>query len=201
MKQLLILSLVCFGFLSDAQINTLAPGQPAPDFSLKNVDGKMVSLKDYTAAKGFIIVFTCNPCPYAKAYENRIIELNNKYAPLGYPVIAINPNDPNLSADDSFVKMQERAKQKAYPFPYLFDEGQVATNQYGARNTPHIFLVRKTASGNVVEYTGAIDNDTENTNPERIKYVEQAVQSLQENKTPALNSTRAIGCTVKRKKS
>jgi len=201
MKQLLIFSFIFLSVFSKAQINTIAPGQPAPDFSLKNVDGKMVSLKDYPAAKGFIIVFTCNPCPYAKAYEQRIIDLNNKYTRLGYPVIAINPNDKNLSPGDSFESMQERAKEKKYPFPYLYDEGQVATNQYGARNTPQIFLVRKTPAGNIVAYTGAIDNDTENANPEKIKYVELAVASLEDNKTPAVTVTKAIGCTVKRKKT
>src|SRR4051812_48792394 len=94
-------------------------GDYAKDFKLKNVDGKMVSLADYKDAKGFIVIFTCNHCPFAKAYEDRIIALDKKYAPKGYPVIAINPNDPSVAPDDSYDKMIERAKEKGFTFPYL----------------------------------------------------------------------------------
>src|SRR3954462_14452704 len=100
------------------------PGDKATDFKLKNTDGKMVSLADYKNAKGFIVVFTCNHCPYAKAYESRVLELDKKYASKGYPVIAINPNDPKVEEEDSFDNMAARAKQKHYTFPYLFDETQ-----------------------------------------------------------------------------
>src|ERR1700683_2264957 len=94
-------------------------GDKAADFKLKNVDGKMVSMADYKDAKGFIVVFTCNHCPFAKAYEDRVIALNAKYASKGYPVIAINPNDPSQVEEDSYANMQARAKAKNYAFPYL----------------------------------------------------------------------------------
>ena len=181
------------------KITTLTAGEKAPDFKLMNVDGKTMSFADYPKAKGFIVVFTCNGCPYAKAYEQRIIALNAKYAPLGYPVIAINPNDPEVSEGDSFEKMQELAKTKKYAFPYLFDKGQSVTNLYGARATPHLFLISKTEKGNIIEYTGAIDNDTEDSNPKKVKYVEQAISSLMNNKKPEVTMTKAIGCSVKRK--
>ena len=181
------------------EITTLKAGQEAPDFKLMNVDGKEVSFADYPKAKGFILVFTCNGCPYAKAYEQRIITLNEKYAPLGYPVIAINPNDPEVSTGDSFDKMQELAKTKKYAFPYLYDKGQFTTNLYGARATPHLFLISKTGKENIIEYTGAIDNDTEDSNPKKVKYVEQALGSLMKNEKPAVTMTKAIGCSVKRK--
>ena len=180
-------------------VTTLIAGQAAPDFKLTNVNEKEVSFADYPKAKGFIVVFTCNGCPYAKAYEQRIIALNAKYAPLGYPVIAINPNDPAASEGDSFDKMQELAKTKKYAFPYLFDKGQTVTNLYGARATPHLFLISKTDKGNMIEYTGAIDNDTEDSNPKKVKYVEQAITSLMNNEKPAVTMTKAIGCSVKRK--
>src|ERR1700733_12659816 len=93
-------------------------GDKAMDFKLKNIDGKMVSLSDYKDAKGFIVVFTCNHCPFAKAYEDRIIALDTKYKAKGYPVIAINPNDPTAVAEDNFETMQQRAKAKNYAFPY-----------------------------------------------------------------------------------
>ena len=99
-------------------------GDKAADFKLKNVDGKLVSLSNYSSAKGFVVVFTCNHCPYAQAYQDRIIALDNKFKSQGFPVIAINSNDPAISADDSYDKMVLRAKEKNYPFPYLFDETQ-----------------------------------------------------------------------------
>src|SRR5688572_1331693 len=99
-------------------------GDAVADFKLKNVDGKMVALSDYTAAKGAIIIFDCNTCPYSRAYNDRIIGLNKKYSEKGFPVIAINPNDPQMSPGDSYEEMVSRAKEKKYDFPYLIDESQ-----------------------------------------------------------------------------
>ncbi|KQO20642.1 redoxin [Flavobacterium sp. Leaf82] len=182
-----------------AQTATLKAGQPAPEFKLKNVDGKEVSFASYPKAKGFIVVFTCNTCPYAVAYEQRIIELDKKFKPQGYPVIAINPNDPEASKADAYDKMQQLAKDKKYPFPYLFDQGQVVTDQYGAKHTPHLFIVSKTTKGNIVEYVGAIDNDPEGTKTEKTKYAEDVIAALKSNQKPAVTETKEIGCTVKRK--
>lgn len=201
MKPFLTILFAFSTMYASAQINTLSPGDKAPDITLKNVNDKQISFADYANAKGFIVVFTCNTCPYAKAYEQRIVELHNKFASQGYPVIAINSNDPEVSGGDSFEKMKQLATSKKYPFPYLYDEGQLVTNAYGARNTPHIFLVRKTSAGNVVEYTGAIDNDSEDSRADKTKYVEQAIAALQNNSTPAVRVTKAIGCGVKRKKA
>jgi len=118
------------------------PGDKAVDFSLKNVDGKTVSLKDYTDQKGVILVFTCNPCPFAKAYEQRIMQLDQKYADEGFPVVAINPNDPGVSPEDTFDSMKALAEEKGYTFPYLKDETQEIYKAYGATRTPHIFLLQ-----------------------------------------------------------
>ncbi|WP_456312457.1 thioredoxin family protein [Pseudomonas shirazensis] len=199
MKKLITIVLFFGAFIAQAQAPTLKAGQAAPDFKLKNVDNKEVSFASYPNAKGFIVVFTCNTCPYAKAYEQRIIDLDNKFKPQGYPVIAINPNDPEASKADTFDKMQELAKEKKYGFPYLFDKGQLVTDQYGAKHTPHLFVVSKTAKGTVVEYTGAIDNDPEGTKTEKTKYVEEVIASLKNNQKPTVTETKEIGCTVKRK--
>lgn len=172
-------------------------GDIATDFSLKNVNNKMVSLKDYKDAKGFIVVFTCNHCPFAKAYEGRIIALDKKYAKLGYPVIAINPNNPEKQKEDSFALMQERAKEKGFTFPYLFDEGQKIYPQYGATKTPHVYLLQKTSKGNEVKYIGAIDDNYEDEAAVKQKYVENAVNSLLEKKEIAVKETKAIGCSIK----
>ncbi|MBP1221688.1 thioredoxin family protein [Flavobacterium sp. 1355] len=199
MKKYITLLLVFTAILSQAQSKTLKAGETAPDFKLKNVDNKQISFESYPKAKGFIVVFTCNTCPYAKAYEQRILDLDAKFKSQGYPVIAINPNDPEASKADTFDKMQDLAKEKKYSFPYLFDQGQVVTDQYGAKHTPHLFVVSKTEKGTVVEYTGAIDNDPEGTKSEKTKYVEEVVASLLNNKKPAITETKEIGCTVKRK--
>jgi peroxiredoxin len=199
MKKYITLLLFFTAILSQAQSKTLKAGETAPDFKLKNVDNKEISFESYPKAKGFIVVFTCNTCPYAKAYEQRILELDAKFKSQGYPVIAINPNDPEASKADTFDKMQDLAKEKKYSFPYLFDQGQVVTDQYGAKHTPHLFVVSKTEKGAVVEYTGAIDNDPEGTKTEKTKYVEDVVASLLNNKKPAITETKEIGCTVKRK--
>jgi peroxiredoxin len=172
-------------------------GDNAADFSLKNVDGKMVSLKDIKDAKGYIVIFTCNHCPYAQAYEDRIIALDKKYKKLGYPVVAINPNNPAKQKDDSFPKMQERAKEKKFTFPYLLDEGQKIYPQYGATKTPHVYILQKTAKGNVVKYIGAIDDNYEDETAVKQRYAEAAVEALLAGKDVAVKETKAIGCSIK----
>jgi len=172
-------------------------GDVATDFNLKNIDNKKISLNEYKDAKGFIVVFTCNHCPYAVAYEDRIIALDKKYKALGYPVIAINPNNPAVQPKDSFDLMKERAKEKGFTFPYLFDEGQKIYPQYGATKTPHVYLLQKTKEGNVVKYIGAIDDNYDDETAVKTKYVENAVNSLLEEKEIEVKTTKAIGCSIK----
>ena len=172
-------------------------GDIATDFSLKNVNNKKVSLADYKDAKGFIVIFTCNHCPYAKAYEDRIIALDKRYKKLGYPVIAINPNNPAVQPADSFDLMQERAKEKGFTFPYLFDEGQKIYPQYGATKTPHVYILEKTKAGNVVRYIGAIDDNYSDETAVKTKYVENAVDALLKNQEVPVKTTKAIGCSIK----
>lgn len=172
-------------------------GDVATDFSLKNIDNKMVSLKDYKDAKGFVVIFTTNHCPYAKAYEERIVALDKKYKKLGYPVVAINPNNPEKNQDDSFDKMIVRAKEKGFTFPYLFDDGQKVYPQYGATKTPHVYILEKTAKGNIVKYIGAIDDNYEDEKAVKVKYVEDAVNSLLKGKEVEVKTTKAIGCSIK----
>ncbi len=175
-------------------------GSVATDFSLKNTDGKQVALADYQNAKGYIVVFTCNTCPVAQAYQDRVEALNKEFAPKGYPVIAINTNDTGTSPGDSYAKMQERAKNKNFSYAYLEDPNHVYTKKYGATKTPHTFVLTKTANGNEVAYIGAIDNDQEESNPNQTTYVKDAVNSLLQGKKPAVTSTKTIGCGIKWKK-
>ena len=172
-------------------------GDVVQDFKLKNIDNKEVSLSDYKAAKGFIIAFTCNTCPYAMAYEDRIIALDKKYASQGYPVIAIMPNNTTVKPGDSFEAMQRRAKEKDYTFPYLIDADQSVYPQFGATKTPHMYVLKKTKKGNVVEYIGAIDDNYQDASAVKEKYVENAVDALLKGEEVKQKTTRAIGCTIK----
>lgn len=172
-------------------------GDIAEDFNLKNVDGKMVSLSNYKDAKGFIITFTCNTCPFAVAYEDRIIALDKKYAAKGYPVIAIMPNNVKVKPDDNLDAMKARAKSKGFTFPYLIDEAQSIYPKYGATKTPHMFVLQKTKKGNVVKYIGAIDDNYQDASAVTTKYVEDAVDALLEGKEVKQTETKAIGCSIK----
>lgn len=175
-------------------------GDEATDFKLKNIDGKFVSLVDYKDAKGFIVIFTCNHCPYAKAYEDRIIALDKKYKPLGFPVIAINPNDPEIQPEDNMDEMKKRALEKGFTFPYLLDEGQAIYPQYGATKTPHVFLLNKENGKNIVKYIGTIDNNYQDASDADVHYVQDAADALIAGKQVPNEMTVAIGCTIKVKK-
>lgn len=166
------------------------------DFSLKNVDGEMVAMANYPDAKGYVIVFTCNHCPYSIAYEDRLIELDKKYKELGYPIIAINPNDPAIVPEDSYENMVTRAQEKNFTFPYLFDEGQKVYPQYGAIKTPHVYVVNKTEAGNKIAYIGAID-DNKNADEVTKNYLADALDALVAGEQPAESYTKAFGCSVK----
>lgn len=174
-------------------------GDKAMDFKLKNVDGRFVSMSDYPDAKGFIVIFTCNHCPYAVAYEDRMIAIDKKYKEKGFPMIAINPNDPEVVPADSYEKMQERAKEKGFTFPYLFDEGQKVYPVYGATRTPHVFLLERQGKDLVVAYIGAIDDNHQDASAVEEKYLENAIKALLAGKKPSPDFTRAIGCTIKKK--
>jgi peroxiredoxin len=180
---------------SSAEGHTI--GDTATDFSLKNIDGVMVSLSDYKDAKGFLVIFTCNTCPYAIKYEDRINALDSKYKVKGVPVIAINPNNPSAKPGDSFKAMQVRAKEKGFTFPYLLDDGQAIYPEYGATKTPHVYLLEKTDKGNLVRYIGAIDDNYQDASQVEEKYVENAVDAMLQGKEIKVTTTRAIGCSIK----
>lgn len=198
-KLLTLFLMLCTGFLmaSNGPGDGYKVGDKATDFSLKNIDGKMVSLADYPDAKGFILVFTCNHCPFAVMYEDRINALDKKYSPMGYQVVAINPNDPAVVPEDSFDEMKVRASEKGFEFPYLFDDGQKIFPQYGATKTPHVFLLDNKMT---VQYIGAIDDNARDASSVGVKYLENAIGSLKDGKEINPSVTKAVGCSIKVKK-
>ncbi len=200
MKTLFSLTMLtaAVAFMSFSFVEGYQVGDTATDFSLKNIDDKFVSLSDFEGAEGYIVIFTCNTCPYAVMYEDRIQELHERHAANGYPVIAINPNDPEVKEGDSFAKMKVRAKEKGFDFPYLFDAGQAVYPQYGATKTPHVYILDKDME---VKYIGAIDDNPQDATAVGVKYVDDAVAALKAGKNPTPATTKAIGCSIKVKKA
>ncbi len=196
----LILAVLLFSIASTFADEGVQVSDKAPNFTLKNVDGRMISLQDYDEQKGVILIFTCNHCPYSVAYEDRILALDKKYAPLGFPVVAINPNDPAVQPEDSYEKMIERSQAKDFTFPYLFDKNQEVYPEYGATRTPHVFLLENKGRHFEVKYIGAIDDNYQNADFVEEKFVENAIEDLRANRMVSNNFTKAIGCTIKTKK-
>ncbi len=169
-------------------------GDTAQDFELKNIDGSMMSLSDIQDAQGYIVIFTCNHCPYAVASEDRIIALDKKYKKKGFPVVAIQPNDTQAYPTDSFENMKKRAKDKGFTFPYLIDETQEVTKSYGATKTPHVYLLDKNRK---VQYIGAIDNSVKDPKAVTETFLADAIDALIAGKDVAVKETKAVGCSIK----
>jgi peroxiredoxin len=197
---LALLALFVIGCSATAKDGGVEVGDKAPDFTLKNVDGRMISLSDYDNYDGVIVIFTCNHCPYSIAYEDRIIKMHEKYAKEGFPVVAINPNDPAVQPADSYEKMIERSQEKDFPFPYLFDKDQEIYPEYGATRTPHVFLLENRGRHFEVAYIGAIDDNYQDEEYVEEQFVENAIADLKAGKKVQNNFTKAIGCTIKTKK-
>lgn len=207
MKTLLLSFLIFLGHgfkiqsSEEKKISGYLPGEQVGTFNLKSTGGKMVSLSDYKTEKGVILIFTCNHCPFSIAYEDRIIDLHQKYAPLGYPVVAINPNDALSYPDDSFENMVKRTQEKKFPFVYLHDESQEIAKAYGATRTPHVYVLQKSGENFKVVYVGAIDDNTDDPKAVKNRYVANAIDQLLSGKNPEPNQTKAIGCSIKWKKA
>lgn len=175
-------------------------GDEAMNFRLKNVDGSYVSLSDYQNEKGAIVIFTCNHCPYAQAWEQRIIQIDKQFDPKGYPVVAIQPNDPELAPGDSFENMKKRARKKNYTFPYLMDETQEVYRTFGATATPHVYVLENEGKDFIVRYIGTIDDNYKDADKVEKKYLAGAVNALLKGEKPEPQKTKAIGCSIKDKK-
>lgn len=181
-----------------AKGKALKIGEAAPTFSgLTGVDDKQHGLSDYGKAKLVVVVFTCNHCPVAVAYEDRLIALQKDYEPKGVQVLAINPNSAKVQPPDSFENMKKRAKEKEFNFPYLHDETQKVARQYGATCTPHVFVLDKDRK---IAYMGAVDD---NIKAGKVKehWLRDALDALLDGKEPPKDVTRQFGCGIKWDKS
>ena len=174
----------------------LALGAIAPlaDVKMMNVDGKQVSLAEVRGRKGTLVVFTCNACPWAKAWHSRIVELGNKSAKRGIGVIAVNPNDPAVVADDDYGPMKDNAKKSKMAFPYVVDATSDVARAFGATRTPEAYLFD--AEGKLV-YHGAIDDNAKQPDQVKARYLEDAVNAVVDGKEITLAETKAMGCSIK----
>ena len=172
-------------------------GDAVADFHLKNVDGRTISLADYRSQKGLVVVFTSNHCPFSKTYEDRIMALDRKFAPQGYPVLAIMPNDPVAYEEDSFENMKARARDRNYPYAYAIDESQAVARVFGATRTPQVYVLKQTNGQFILEYTGTVDDSPQDSAGAQRRYVDEAISSLLANRPVQSPITKPIGCAIK----
>jgi len=196
MKKVLFASLLCFTGVLFVH-GGLKPGDKAASFSLQSVDGTTVSLSNFSSQKGVILVFTSNPCPFSKAYEQRIIQLHQRYADLGFPLVAINSNNSQISPDDNLSQMKRRSDEKGYPFPYLRDEMEEVCKAYGATRNPQFYLLEKSGDSFKIAYVGAMDDNALDSRSVSNTYLENAIRALLAGERPQPDSTRPFGCVLK----
>ncbi len=196
-------------FLSTASAQTnahasLAIDALAPNFSLPGVDGKTYTLKSFAASKYLVVIFTCNHCPTAQAYEDTIKQLVTEYKSRGVGFVAISPNDPKsirldelgyTEFSDNFDEMKKRAKDKKFNFPYLFDGATSATSLlYGPQATPHVFIFDQQRK---LRYTGRIDNGLGIPGAAKVFDTRNALNELVSGQAVAVEKTKTFGCSIK----
>jgi len=176
-------------------------GTAVEDFSLKNIDGEMVSMADFEEAEGIILVVTCNHCPYAKLYEDRLVEIAGRYNDNGFPMIAINPNDPEAYPEDSYAQMKVRADEKGFNFPYLIDETSGVAKAFGASRTPEVRILQKVDGAYILRYRGAIDDSPRSAEDVKVNYVDEAIEAIKSGSDISETNVKAVGCSIKWRES
>ena len=169
-------------------------GNKAPAFALPGVDDKRHAMADYADKAAVVVIFSCNHCPYVRAWEDRMVQIQADYAGQGVQLIAINANDAIKYPADSFPQMKERAQAKGFNFPYLYDETQEVARAYGAQRTPEVFLFD---NNRALRYHGVIDDNYDDPSAVRTHYLRQALDAVLANQVPPTAETPAVGCTIK----
>ena len=172
----------------------LKVGDKAIPFNLPGVDGKDHSLADYSGKNGLAVIFSCNHCPYVRAWEDRMVQIAADYEGRGVQMVAVNANDASKYPDDSFPKMKERAREKHFNFTYLRDESQEVARAYGAERTPEVFLFDKSET---LRYHGVIDDNYDDPAGVKMKYLRDALDAVLTGKAPPTAETRPVGCSIK----
>ena len=169
-------------------------GNEAVAFKLPGVDGKEHSFDEYKDKNAVVVIFSCNHCPYVRAWEDRMIQIQADYASKGVQLIAINANDASKYPDDSFPNMKERAQVKKFNFPYLRDEAQSVARAYGAERTPEVFLFNKSA---ILRYHGTIDDNYDDPKAVKEHYLRMALDAVLAGNPISTAETQPVGCSIK----
>lgn len=172
----------------------LRPGDTIIPLSLPAVDGKTYSTADFADKEALAVIFSCNHCPYVKAWEDRMVEIQRDYRDKGIEFLVISSNDPAKYPEDSFDQMKVRAADKGFNFPYLYDETQEIAHAYGAERTPEVFLFDKAGT---LRYHGAIDDNFEDPAAVQSHYLREALDAVLADEAPATPATKPVGCTIK----
>lgn len=173
---------------------TITLGDRLVPFTLPGVDDKTHASSDFAEAEALTVIFSCNHCPYVRAWEDRMVQIQADYADKGVRLVAINSNDPAKYPNDSFPEMKVRAQEKGFNFPYLHDETQEVAHSYGAERTPEIFLFDKAG---VLRYHGAIDDKYDDPGAVEVHYLRDALDAVLAGDAPPLAQTPPVGCTIK----
>lgn len=194
-----IFILIFFVFFSDrfSIAQTYKVGDEIKDFSLRNISGKLYSLGSFPSAKGFILVFTSNYCPFSKSYEDRLVATERRFTSQSYPMILINPNDPEAYQEDNQENISARAKEKGWVFPILRDEKQALARAFGVTRLPQVFVIQKTGNKYFLKYSGAIDDNPQDAAGISTTYLDDAVKSLLDNKPIIVSQTKPVGCAIR----
>ena len=196
MKKVIAVSVLGVAAAVAADVAALSLGDAAPmaAVKMKAVDGRELSIADAAGAKGTLVMFSCNHCPYVKAWEDRIAAIGNGAPAQGVGVIVINANDPEAYPDDDYAAMQKRAQEKGFKFPYVVDATSDVARAFGATRTPEVYLFD--AAGKLV-YKGAIDDNAQDAAKVQHRYLADALEAVSAGREVAVRETKAIGCSIK----
>ncbi|MGE0518566.1 MAG: thioredoxin family protein [Candidatus Binatia bacterium] len=196
MRRTLMTAILATAIFAAAASFALQLGDPPPerDVKMKSVDGRNIAIADVAGARGTLVIFSCNHCPWVKAWEPRIADLGNAYAQRGIGVIAINANDPAGHKEDRFDHMVTRARERGFQFPYVVDSGSRVAKAFGASRTPEVFLFD--GAGRLV-YHGAIDDNAQDATAVKHHYLREALEAVATEKPVAVGQTKALGCGIK----
>lgn len=204
MNKLLGLTLLAFSIviahITQAQTPTAkgyAVGDVAADFQVRNIDNQFINLSNYASQKGVVVVFMANHCPFAKAYEDRLMSIHNRFAPQGFPVLAVQASDVTIYPEDAYEVVQSRSRERGFSFPYTIDETQSVARAFGATRTPQVFVLTYTGGKFVVQYVGAVDDNPQDAAGVQKRYLEDALTNLTSGRPVTVTTTRPIGCAIK----
>jgi peroxiredoxin len=181
-------------FRKERAMASLKLGDPIIEFTLPGVDGSDHAAEDFAAKPALAVIFSCNHCPYAQAWEGRLVELEEQYGPRGAALVMISSNDIRIAPDDGFEEMKAHARERSFNFPYLYDESQEIARGYGAERTPEVFLFDGERK---LRYHGAVDDNHESPEAVTAHYLRGAIEAVLAGDAVPRPETAPVGCTIK----